>query len=68
FFRQRLKVRASSYGDAVPARDFPLLIDWFRSGQLQLGLLVSRTIPLDETASGFDDIARGETLRTVVVF
>ncbi len=58
----------SWYGDCLPTRDFPLLAEWYRQGQLNLDKLVSRTITLDETEEAFAAMERGETLRSVIVF
>ena len=49
-------------------RDFPLLADWYRQGQLKLDELVTRTITLEETEEAFAAMERGETLRSVIVF
>jgi S-(hydroxymethyl)mycothiol dehydrogenase len=58
----------SWYGDCLPSRDFPLLADWYRLGQLNLDKVVSRTISLDEVDEAFAAMERGETLRSVIVF
>jgi S-(hydroxymethyl)mycothiol dehydrogenase len=58
----------SWYGDCLPSRDFPLLADWYRLGQLNLDKIVSRTISLDEVDDAFAAMERGETLRSVIVF
>ncbi|MCX6045657.1 MAG: Zn-dependent alcohol dehydrogenase [Chloroflexi bacterium] len=58
----------SWYGDCLPTRDFPLLAEWYRQGQLNLDKVVSRTITLDETEEAFAAMERGETLRSVIVF
>jgi len=58
----------SWYGDCLPTRDFPLLAEWYRQGQLNLDKVVSRTISLEETDEAFAAMERGETLRSVIVF
>ncbi|CAN5527873.1 S-(hydroxymethyl)mycothiol dehydrogenase [soil metagenome] len=58
----------SWYGDCLPTRDFPLLAEWYRQGQLNLDKVVSRTITLDDTEEAFAAMERGETLRSVIVF
>ena len=58
----------SWYGDCLPTRDFPLLAEWYRQGQLKLDEIVTRTISLDETDEAFAAMERGETLRSVIVF
>ncbi len=61
-------LKPSWYGDCLPTRDFPLLAEWYRTGQLNLDDLVSRRISLEETEAAFDAMTRGETLRSVIVF
>lgn len=56
------------YGNCIPARDFPILADWYEQGKLDLDGLVSRKIRLEETEAAFDAMKRGETLRSVIVF
>jgi S-(hydroxymethyl)mycothiol dehydrogenase len=68
FFRLRGPLMVSLYGDCLPARDFPLLMEWYRSGRLRLDELVTRTISLAETEEAFAAMERGETLRTVIRF
>jgi S-(hydroxymethyl)mycothiol dehydrogenase len=58
----------SWYGDCLPTRDFPLLAEWYRQGQLKLDEVVSRTVSLDEVEDAFAAMERGETLRSVIVF
>jgi S-(hydroxymethyl)mycothiol dehydrogenase len=58
----------SWYGDCLPTRDFPLLAEWYRQGQLKLDEVVSRKVSLDEVEEAFAAMERGETLRSVIVF
>ncbi|MFN8493482.1 MAG: Zn-dependent alcohol dehydrogenase [Caldilineaceae bacterium] len=58
----------SWYGDCLPTRDFPLLAEWYRQGQLNLDKVVSRTISLEQVDDAFAAMERGETLRSVIVF
>jgi len=60
-------LRISWYGDCLPSRDFPLLCDWYRTGDLNLDALVTRRIKLEETDDAFQAMERGETLRSVIV-
>ena len=68
FFDLGGSLTVSWYGNCIPARDFPILADWYRQGKLDLDRLVSRKISLDETEAAFDAMKRGETLRSVIVF
>lgn len=68
FFDLGGKVGVSWYGDCLPTRDFPLLADWYKQGQLNLDKVVTKTISLDEVEASFEAMKRGETLRSVIVF
>ncbi len=60
-------LKSSWYGDCLPERDFPMLIDLFLQGRLDLGRFVSETISLDDVEEAFHKMERGEVLRSVVV-
>jgi S-(hydroxymethyl)mycothiol dehydrogenase len=60
-------LKSSWYGDCLPSRDFPMLIDLYRSGRLDLDAFVSETIGLDAVEQAFARMQRGEVLRSVVV-
>jgi S-(hydroxymethyl)mycothiol dehydrogenase len=61
-------LKSSWYGDCLPSRDFPMLIDLYLRGRLDLDRFVSETIPLDGVEDAFARMERGEVLRSVVVF
>jgi S-(hydroxymethyl)mycothiol dehydrogenase len=60
-------LKSSWYGDCLPSRDFPVLIDLFRQGRLPLDRFVSETIGLDDVEAAFEKMHRGEVLRSVVL-
>ncbi len=60
-------LKSSWYGDCLPTRDFPMLIDLYLQGRLDLDRFVSETIALDEVEEAFHKMERGEVLRSVVV-
>ncbi|MEU7832177.1 S-(hydroxymethyl)mycothiol dehydrogenase [Nonomuraea sp. NPDC049129] len=60
-------LKSSWYGDCLPSRDFPMLIDLFLQGRLPLDKFVTETIALDEVEEAFAKMHRGEVLRSVVV-
>lgn len=60
-------LKSSWYGDCLPTRDFPMLIDLYLQGRLDLDGFVSETITLDGVEEAFHKMARGEVLRSVVV-
>ncbi|SNT08603.1 S-(hydroxymethyl)mycothiol dehydrogenase, partial [Geodermatophilus pulveris] len=60
-------VRSSWYGDCLPSRDFPMLVDLYRQGRFPLEEFVSETIGIHDVETAFDKMHRGEVLRSVVV-
>jgi S-(hydroxymethyl)mycothiol dehydrogenase len=61
-------IKSSWYGDCLPSRDFPMLVDLYRQGRFPLEDFVSETIGLDGVEEAFEKMHRGEVLRSVVVF
>jgi len=59
--------KSSWYGDCLPSRDFPLLIDLWQQGRFPLDKFVSERIGLDAVEQAFAKMQRGEVLRSVVV-
>ncbi len=67
YFGMGGSLRVSWYGDCLPTRDFPMLAEWYRQGQLKLDYpVVTQTVRLDQTEEAFAAMERGETLRSVV--
>ena len=66
FFGRGGALKPSWYGDCLPSRDFPLLIDLYLQGRFDLGRFVSETISLDDVETAFHRMERGEVLRSVV--
>ncbi|MDQ0956906.1 S-(hydroxymethyl)mycothiol dehydrogenase [Streptomyces sp. B4I13] len=60
-------LKSSWYGDCLPSRDFPMLIDLHLQGRLDLGAFVTETIGLDEVEKAFERMHHGDVLRSVVV-
>jgi len=60
-------LRSSWYGDCLPSRDFPLLVDLYRQGRFDLERFVSETIGIGDVEKAFEKMHRGEVLRSVVV-
>jgi S-(hydroxymethyl)mycothiol dehydrogenase len=61
-------LKSSWYGDCLPSRDFPMLIDLYLQGRLDLEAFVSETIALDGVEDAFARMRNGDVLRSVVVF
>ena len=60
-------LKSSWYGDCLPSRDFPMLIDFHLQGRIDLQKFVSETIALDAVEEAFHKMERGEVLRSVVL-
>jgi len=67
FFGRGGALKPSWYGDCLPSRDFPMLIELYLQGRLDLDRFVSETIDLDQVEDAFHKMERGEVLRSVVV-
>ena len=61
-------LKSSWYGDCLPSRDFPMLIDLYKQGRLDLDSFVSEKIGLGDVEEAFAKMERGEVLRSVVIF
>lgn len=60
-------LKSSWYGDCLPSRDFPMLVDLYRQGRLDLDAFVSERIGIDDVEAAFDKMHSGEVLRSVVM-
>ncbi|MEA3056866.1 MAG: S-(hydroxymethyl)mycothiol dehydrogenase [Actinomycetota bacterium] len=60
-------IKPSWYGDCLPSRDFPMLVDLHLQGRIDLSLFVSETIALDQVEDAFHKMERGDVLRSVVL-
>lgn len=64
---QEKRIRRNSYGDARPARDFPMLAQGYLDGRLLLDDLITDRIALADINDGLDRLRRGEAIRSVVL-
>jgi len=60
-------LKSSWYGDCLPSRDFPALVDLYQQGRFDLGRFVTEEIALDDVEEAFAKMHRGEVLRSVVI-
>ncbi|OBF71353.1 S-(hydroxymethyl)mycothiol dehydrogenase [Mycobacterium sp. 852002-51613_SCH5001154] len=67
FFSHGGSLKSSWYGDCLPERDFPTLIDLYLQGRLPLERFVSERIGLDDVEEAFHKMHGGKVLRSVVV-
>ncbi len=61
-------LKSSWYGDCLPSRDFPLLVDLYRQGRLDLDAFVSEEIGIGDIEAAFEKMHQGDVLRSVVLF
>ncbi|MEO6123411.1 MAG: S-(hydroxymethyl)mycothiol dehydrogenase [Ilumatobacteraceae bacterium] len=67
FFGRGGQLKPSWYGDCLPSRDFPMLVELHLQGRLPLEDFVSELIGLGDVEDAFHKMERGEVLRSVVV-
>ena len=60
-------IKGSYIGSCVPSRDVPRFVAMFRAGRLPVDQLLSETIGLDDLNPALDRLARGESVRQVIV-
>jgi S-(hydroxymethyl)mycothiol dehydrogenase len=68
FFGRGGSLKSSWYGDCLPSRDFPMLVDLYQQGRFDLDAFVSEEIALDQVEAAFEKMHHGDVLRSVVVF
>jgi len=59
-------LKSSWYGDCLPSRDFPMLVDLAQQGHFPLADFITETISLDDVEKAFEKMHHGEVLRSVV--
>jgi S-(hydroxymethyl)mycothiol dehydrogenase len=67
YFGRGGSLKSSWYGDCLPSRDFPMLVDLHLQGRLPLDKFVSEEIGLDDIETAFEKMHHGDVLRSVVV-
>ncbi len=60
-------IKPSWYGDCLPTRDFPMVIDAHLAGRIDLERFVTETIGIEGVEDAFAAMGRGDVLRSVVV-
>ncbi len=61
-------LKSSWYGDCLPTRDFPMLVDLYQQGRLDLDAFVTEEIGIDDIEAAFEKMHHGDVLRSVVLF
>lgn len=60
-------LKSSWYGDCLPSRDFPMLVDLYLQGRLPLDAFVTEKIGIGDVEAAFDKMRHGDVLRSVVM-
>ncbi len=60
--------QGSAFGGARGRTDVPRIVDWYMEGKINIDDLITHTLPLERINEGFDLMARGESIRSVVVY
>ena len=60
-------LKSSWYGDCLPSRDFPMLVDLYRQGRLDLDAFVTEEIGIGDVEAAFERMHGGDVLRSVVI-
>jgi S-(hydroxymethyl)glutathione dehydrogenase/alcohol dehydrogenase len=60
--------QGSAFGGARGRTDVPRIVDWYMEGKINIDDLITHTLPLDRINEGFDLMARGESIRSVVLY
>jgi len=60
-------LKSSWYGDCLPSRDFPMVVDLYRQGRLDLDAFVTEEVGLGDVEAAFERMHHGDVLRSVVV-
>ncbi len=58
----------SAFGGARGRTDVPKIVDWYMDKKINIDDLITHTLKLEEINEGFDLMARGESIRSVVVY
>ncbi len=60
--------QGSAFGGARGRTDVPRIVDWYMEGKINIDDLITHILPLEQINEGFDLMARGESIRSVVVY
>ena len=62
------RIQGSLMGSNRFPVDMPRLVDFYMSGKLKLDHMISRRIKLNQVNEAFEELKRGETARSVIMF
>ncbi len=62
------RVQGTMYGNCNPSKDFPKLLDYYKSGELDLDGMITKTYSIDQAPQAFADLTSGANARGVIVY
>lgn len=65
--RQQKTIKGSYYGGVNPPRDFPMLLDLYAAGKLNLDDMITRRYSLEQINEAFSDMHAGKLARGIIV-
>lgn len=60
--------QGSAFGGARGRTDVPRIVDWYMDRKIRIDEMITHRLPLERINDGFDLMARGESIRSVVVY
>jgi S-(hydroxymethyl)glutathione dehydrogenase / alcohol dehydrogenase len=60
--------KGSAFGGARGRTDVPRIVDWYMERKINIDDLITHVLPLERINEGFELMARGESIRAVVVY
>ncbi|MFT4045293.1 MAG: S-(hydroxymethyl)glutathione dehydrogenase/class III alcohol dehydrogenase [Solimonas sp.] len=60
--------QGSAFGGARGRTDVPKIVDWYMDNKIAIDPMITHVLPLERINEGFDLMARGESIRSVVVY
>ncbi|HTT82028.1 MAG TPA: S-(hydroxymethyl)glutathione dehydrogenase/class III alcohol dehydrogenase [Rhizomicrobium sp.] len=60
--------KGTAFGGARGRTDVPRIVDWYVNGKIAIDEMITHTLPLERINDAFDLMAKGESIRSVVVY
>lgn len=60
--------RGTAFGGARGRTDVPKIVDWYMDGKIDIDMMITHKLSLDEINKGFDLMHKGEFIRSVVIY
>jgi len=61
------RIQGSLFGSGDPFHDIPRMVELYRSGDLKLDELITKTYPLEEINQGYQDMRDGKNIRGLIL-